>query len=77
MADIQAVHVGLDAAPSDTNIDSFRDQVKHQILSLPSTNPRWLPTWKTLDPNLIRELRQQAAEVAARFPINYAQLEID
>jgi hypothetical protein len=77
MADIQAVHIGLDAAPKDTNIDNFRDRVKHQILSLPLSKPRWQPTWRTLEPALIRGLWCRAAEVAARFPVNYAELGID
>ncbi|KAF8321017.1 uncharacterized protein EI90DRAFT_3020426 [Cantharellus anzutake] len=77
MADIQAVHIGLDAAPKDTNIDDFRDRVKHQILSIPLLTPSWQPTWRTLNPDLICELRCRAAKVAANFPVDYAQLGID
>ncbi|KAF8313028.1 uncharacterized protein EI90DRAFT_3159800 [Cantharellus anzutake] len=77
MADIQAIHIGLDAAPKDTNIDNFRDRVKQQILSLPPSTPRWQPTWRSLDPDLIHELRCRAAKVAATFPVNYSELEID
>jgi hypothetical protein len=75
MADIQAVHIGLDAALKATNIDDFQDRVKHQIHSIPLSTPCWQPTWRTLDPGLICELQCQAAKVAANFPIDYGVYE--
>ena len=71
MADIQAVYMGLSAAPPDTDAVLFRSRVRQQIFQLETTkHPS--PNIKTLltQAGQFEYLREKVIRACAKYPID-------
>ena len=78
MADIQAIHMGLPAAPPDTDTIAFQHHVQQQIFQLKTT--------KDPSPNIrarlkqagqLEHLREKVIKACARCPVNHNKYGIE